>query len=388
MTAPRTLDTNQTSMTKKAQLPQVLRPRLGGKQRLPTGRPGDIVISPEEEAKLRAIGWKPGMMIPGHLGELIQKAQGDVQNAKNEFKAARPPMTQTRAHIGRVEDLSTLEGARRQEIERALEQFQTLGPQLEAATESGQDMAQLSPAVQAALRKSGGVEVTDSRLRHPVADDFQRRIDIAEGKIAPTQGEDTVDFGLLSDEGDVHVDQPQAKVTAAPYKGATLSTDTLSMDDKLTYEATVLGGLPFKKQYRLLGGKLILTFQELSTGLGEMAFSQVCRDSRIGTIGTYDMPRQLMLYRAMLALEKITVNGETTELLGSYLNFLDEAKSNELDVPEGAISALFKATIQSYPLNNESIWRLVKSTYEQFDKVLGELEKWAQDPNFGDAAGN
>lgn len=152
--------------------------------------------------------------------------------------------------------------------------------------------------------------------------------------------------------------------------------------DKLNFVQSVLGQIPFKKQYELLGGRMLVTFRSLSSEESDMTFTQVAWDAGRGDIleeGQYF--RTLTDYRMVLSLSSIkTADGVSHNLPDSVHSW------NTDKVPAKATKLIHIVPwVYSNILKADSLRRAVAACHYRFQRLLENMEAHIDDSDFWSA---
>jgi hypothetical protein len=390
----RSLDLQNEDFQRKPNVPTILRPREikgipGVKGTLPL-RAGEVILTPDEEQKLRKLGWKPGDPLPGDLPAKIAAIQKEI---KKEVEETLPNVPKTfKPHIPETVDIESLSAEKRKEIESYLQEFKKVAPQIEQAIKAQSQFDALNPKVQKAIiaaEREEGIEVVDSRIStDPVTDfqhkaiDFQRKIDEAEGKIPRKQ---VKDLDAEKAEEAVKLPENNTGVLSLPQHCPSCNWQLdqnpaePSYEDKISYISAVLGLKPWTKTFVLFGGRVEIAYRQLSTEYGEMVISQTAHDVRTGKFSPHEALRMASVYRSLLSLLWIKINGEKIDIAGPVDRYLTES-----DAPKSGtlLPNIYERMHKIEPLNNDSIWRLCRDNYERFSATQEILESRAQASDF------
>jgi len=383
----KSLDLKPEHFQRRPKAPAVVKPReikgvQGVRGTMPL-RAGEVVLTPDEANRLRAMGWQPGDPIPGDLPEHI-KAQMNVEkkliNSEIRNTMAVPPDT-PRTKIAEPIDINDLDATKRAEIEGYLAEFKKVAPQIENAIKAREKMSKATPSVQKAIvaAEREGIELVDSRKEKEAVgkslygedfvtvEDIQRKIDIVEGRV-PNDG--IKDIDELDDE---------EELVATPDQGK----DAIVIDytDKVNYVVAIMSGKPFRKLYNLLGGRLQITFKQPSTMQSEMVMTQIVQSSRSGLTDQAENLRAGYSYRTLLSLDSISLDGSIWEFSDYVNDYIDENIDKILPTP---LPQLVKNMCNIAPFTSETVWHLCHEYSRKFAELIDKLESKADDPNFWD----
>lgn len=148
--------------------------------------------------------------------------------------------------------------------------------------------------------------------------------------------------------------------------------------DKLNFIQAILGQIPFKKVYDLIGGRVQVVFRTLSSSESDMAFTQVAYDVGKGAVldeGQYF--RTITDYRMCLGLSVFKNGSEIIELPDG----VDEWKTDEVPVKATKLIHIVPV-IYSRVIRAESIRRAVAACFFRFQRLVEHMEAHFDDPNF------
>jgi hypothetical protein len=339
---------------------QVLRPREivgvpGVRGRLPM-RPGELILTAAEQAKLQALGWKPGDPLPGNIAQLVAQAQ---QNVEHEIATTKPPQDHPVLVQPDEVDWNDLDVNKRTDLAKHLQDFKGLAEHIERAAQNRETLDELSPGMRAAvLACGGGVEVVDSR--DPVKE-LQQRIDVAEGRKA-----EPVDESDLADE-----EAPEPTTTTEP---------AIPSADRAAYVVALLGDQPYCKEYTVFGA-VTFVFRKPTTAASEQLIGQLAKDLRSGQLDNESFYRTAALYRMAICLDSAAWGGRRTAIGTVVDDLLADA-----NVAEPFVAALEQLQ-RLAPLDREPIWRAARDASRKFNDLTDALDAAAADADFWTAIG-
>ena len=152
-------------------------------------------------------------------------------------------------------------------------------------------------------------------------------------------------------------------------------------DDKVDFLATMLGGARFRRDYKLLGGKMVLRLRSLLADENFLVQRQLLLDQNAGEIlSEAEWFLRVAEYRMACSLEAILDgNGKVLALnpeLGD-LQFTPPA-----DSPTQTALVLARKQINSKALAHETTRRLVAAHLRKFQRLVEALEAMALEPSF------
>jgi hypothetical protein len=148
--------------------------------------------------------------------------------------------------------------------------------------------------------------------------------------------------------------------------------------DKQDFLASVLGNVPFQRNYELMGGNLKITFRTPLADQNKMLHRQLVLDQNAGKIVTEaEWFVQMMEYRMALSLAAITnKEGKPIAIVPKLDDFFNKPEQSSLV----ELSEHVNQTI----LAHEVTRRLVGQHLRQFQRLVEALEAMALEPSFWD----
>lgn len=350
--------------TQKTQtLPPRAKPAAGliGTPPLPAGTPMILKSpSPAERAVLQEYGWKDGDPVPSNLSDVIEAAHLDATDLDNmplPMDIRTPPLK-----MPKEVDISALppeDQAKYQAVLAALTAAKT-----EVDDRAAQDAAMIpgasssvNDAIRAAMRPS------EIQLEDDTASDTYAT---GTPKTAP----------------------PAAKKTPenCPRCGWAVNDEDvvkISTPDKLAFLQSILGMVPFEKEYSLFGGLGRVRIRSLTPDELDVCFKQLSRDQAMRRTNTaMDHVELLRRYRAALQITRVEGMGNIICRPGSLDELAEQAGQTEPD--ETPIRAIWKEFCRS--LNkSESSQRILINQVDQFNVLVSQLEVNAQNADFWQA---
>jgi hypothetical protein len=146
--------------------------------------------------------------------------------------------------------------------------------------------------------------------------------------------------------------------------------------DKEDFVASLLGGTRFKRDYALLGGKLVISFQTILADDNKMIHRQLILDQEAKKIVTEaEWFVALMEYRLALSLE-YTADAQGKPI--AIVPALGDLPPKEGESPLSTLSGYVNQKI----LAHEVTRRLVGQHLRQFQRLVEALEAMALEPSF------
>jgi hypothetical protein len=146
--------------------------------------------------------------------------------------------------------------------------------------------------------------------------------------------------------------------------------------DKEDFVAAVLGNTRFKRDYKLMGGKLIVAFKTILAEENKMIHRQLVLDQAAKKIVTEaEWFVQMLEYRMALSLDYITNgNGKPTAVAPPLETFPAGKDESQL--------VALTEHVNSHYLAHEVTRRLVGTHLRQFQRLVEALEAMAIEPSF------
>jgi hypothetical protein len=386
-------------------------------------QPGQVLdpryMTDWEKKQLAALGWEEGTPIPGNAADLIAAVQEEATvGGLLPVPADTPPLA-----MPTPVDISRLPASRQRELRDALEQagrFQQQFSAQEAAT------AGLAPGIADAVRVADevargnqpgpGVAVVDDRpprshqdvygppptvvppgpkpagWRRPEPEPPPQPKPELKWRFKPGPEPDSkpepkpdplvdLPIGELSNTG-------AGGITHCPHCSWDLKRPDPSEpddDDKRTYLMAALAGPGhrFVRESVLLGGKIKVSYRELTGNEADAALTQIADDVRKGrVVGDGEWWQRLMDYRMTQALGYIDVQGVGRVHEGVDLDDIESDDGNPTPYP-----ALVGHLLDSV-LYSESIRRAVGQGFMRFQRLCEKLEANADEPSFWEGIGS
>lgn len=146
--------------------------------------------------------------------------------------------------------------------------------------------------------------------------------------------------------------------------------------DKQDFLASILGNVPFKRDYEIMGGNIKLTFHTPLAEENKMLHRQLVLDQQAGKIVTEaEWFVQMMEYRMALSLESLT------DKSGRLIAAVPSLKEYEAKAEKAPIVSLHEH-VTTTVLSHEVTRRLVGTHLRRFQRLVEALEAMALEPSF------
>jgi len=359
----------------------------GIKGKLPH-RPGKVILTEREQRELQAVGWKPGEPLPPNLAKVLREEQARVQTEIETTTPDDPGFTPPK-----IQDISTLPLEQQAEIRKSIEQFKTNMQAMAEQREQEDELSQLPPSIQEAVRTAmqPGFEVIDTR-----SDEDHKRL----GTQPIQQIHKVIRLEDLAQQIQQKVQQSDAKQIEQPEAPQNTQGDVIrncphcnwpldqkdnvnpTNEDKIQYVSAVLGGREFIKEYVFFGGTMKVAYRSLLAEQSDMAFNQIRFDQLEHQMPFMEAMWRLMNYRMVCSLVRIVTPEGIINVARIVDDFFsgkpcEEAKSNLTPLPY-----LVQQLRQHKVLANESVWRILRENYKRFNDLVEHLEAHSDDANF------
>jgi hypothetical protein len=153
--------------------------------------------------------------------------------------------------------------------------------------------------------------------------------------------------------------------------------EELSEVDKGNFVQSILGQIPFRKRYKLLGGNVLIEFRNLDSYESDIIWMQTSLDAKAGDIlDEAKYIRTLADYRMCLGLALVKIGSNTYK-------FPDSLEEWNLD-PKSPTKGLKELVAQIYKtaLKSESLRHAVASQFFRFQRLVERLEAHVDRPDF------
>jgi hypothetical protein len=337
----------------------------------PNGLPfrrGDLIMPEDTKAYLRQLGWQDGDPLPGNLPKLLADARQDIEaevkTAATQVVAPNTPPTKIP-----LVDISDLTPARRAEIQAALQ---------DAKGHAASHAALLEHQRQVASYQVPGADPSVNQVIAEVASQTLAQPEVVVTREPPPQP-------AAQQPPDTPSDKPPDAVAPLhecprclldlrlPYNV------TVTDEDKYAFIAACLGKKQFTKTYALLGGKVLVTFRDLSSQDQDTALLQLRYDAEQKHLAsTQEWWSQYALYHLVLGLQRLVLNDQLEyEATGTRLADIPwDPKEQSTAFPDLA------SWIFANVLNTETLRSIVGRAHRDFENLKELLQKRAPEENF------
>lgn len=351
---------------------------LQGDMPIPTGKVVRKSLLPAEKRLLEELGIPEGTAVPGNLAEIVAAARAaalqENANAQPTLPLNTPPL-----RLPDAVPFRSLPAAHQQSILAAIQ----------SASRTPAKPSTLDPSVQAAVQASVAVAEQGGLADLEIVDDRAAAVYADTGEPKRSQPATPPPAKPAKPAGEPPRVQPAPTTTAdanpllpyCPHCGwevARQDPTIVSDDDKRSFLATLLGGLPWKKTFLLVGGSLSMTCRTLAGPEVDLCYDQAHREFKRGTIGSAtDFAETVNRYRCMLQLVGVKSTAGMTHALPERVADWTVSPS-DVDTPLVAIQEYFYANV----LTNETLYRLAAATVTRFNLLVTKLEANTENADF------
>lgn len=321
-------------------------------------RPGTIGMTALEKKNLAALGWKEGDPIPPNLANLI----AEQTRVLHDVATATPvPPNGPSIKMPEPIDISKLPIEKQKELQNMMKMFKEakLGEPV-LKPEKGQYSPSVLAAIESASKPAGGIKVVDSRQ-----------------KVEPAKAAEPA--------ATAKAEEPKL-VGNCPRCNWDLQKSTVpepTAVDILNYQAGMLGDQTFQKEYKFFGGRLQVIYRALTIQQSEQCLVQANRDMRQQPGGTFaDFWRYLLDYRLCLALVSIVSDSIPADVATCVDMALERGLAVKTEEVPTSLPEIRQGLQAMVPLRQESIWRLLSQTSQDFNALVEKLEVKASDEGF------
>ncbi len=155
----------------------------------------------------------------------------------------------------------------------------------------------------------------------------------------------------------------------------------ITEDDKVDFLATLLGGSRFKRNYELVGGKMVLRLRSVLGDENFLIQRQLLLDQNDGEILSADeWFLRMAEYRMACSLDAIL--DKDGKVLAANPELGDLQFTPPADKPTQTALVLARKQVNSGPLAHEVTRRLVAAHLRKFNRLVESLESMALEPSF------
>jgi hypothetical protein len=155
----------------------------------------------------------------------------------------------------------------------------------------------------------------------------------------------------------------------------------ITEDDKVDFLATLLGGSRFKRNYELVGGKMILRLRSVLGDENFLIQRQLLLDQNDGEIlSNEEWFLRMAEYRMACSLDAIL--DQDGKVLAVNPELGDLQFTPPADKPTQTALVLARKQVNSGPLAHEVTRRLVAAHLRKFNRLVESLESMALEPSF------
>lgn len=321
-------------------------------------------VSDFTKKTLEQFGWKQGDPIPDDLGDVLL-----------QIKDKLPPSARVDVLI--VKEAMTDDDV--EKVQRVLKAAKELAAARKQAEETDKVTSNMSASVREAYEKMVASEPPQ------IVDDREQVAPAAEKPANETPADVPIDATIES-KMDVGAADPMLVLPFCPRCGWDMRQkfDTDVTDkDKEDFLATLLGGARFKRDYKLVGGKMIVRLRSMLADENFLVQRQLLLDQQAGEIlSEAEWFLRMAEYRMACSLEAILDGDGKAIVANPELN--DVPFTPPADKPTQTVLYSMRQTVNTKALSHEVTRRLIAVHLRKFQRLVEALEAMALEPSFWD----
>lgn len=156
----------------------------------------------------------------------------------------------------------------------------------------------------------------------------------------------------------------------------------LPLEVKLGYLASWEGETPFRHEYSLLGGRMMIRMATSTAACEERIYKHLQRQRKVGLITTTDdMNDCYLTLRTVLALEHVELGGKAVDVK-AIVQRLQATSEDFIQVLEKTREELTREAGEGGILRSAASWRAAANCYRDFESLTHYLEGKLADPSF------
>lgn len=305
---------------------------------------GVMSLTPEEQAALDAVGWKPGEHVVD-MSEIIAKIKSDADSVPNYD----PQLGVANRKDAAIVDINTLPPDKKAELARAYSEMQQQAKVLN--------------------------EIEKMQIASPTAGDVNENIaNVIAGteKFQVTLG-DTNKKTPVEDTSPTGFDLPKTPCINCGFAGSKLEDVTVvTEDDKEAFLSMLIGGSRFYKEFEIYNGAIKIVFRSLTQTELDMALTQASCDMAAGKIPDQaEYFRRVHNYEQCMAIHKIVSEKSAVTFPEISEVLVDEAVPGE---PLRTKLVDYQPYVYEKFIKTSSMLRIVSTLYLRFNALMSRLE--------------
>lgn len=401
----------------------------------PEGSPpleaGRVYMSDMVRSGLEAVGWRDGDPIPGDLGEILQEMQNslrkeaesaDIQTSELAVGWTKPKNTYV--------DILKLPPEKQAEVAKLLADYKIQVENEAAASQQLADMdSKIPPTIQGEQREQLLQQMQKSAAERQAwknrrdSQTYGTVIDDREKPVPPVPGANQDAAGVSQGtEGRPGVLPPSPGNPPATRLPETAQTETPaavsinpaiqdaedtgafvtphacprcqwpadrpfevvpSVEDKETFIAAVCGQSVFSKRYRLLNGLVVVKYRSLTTADTECVQQQMGALVRSGACaGDAEYLAYMHTYYLALSVARVVVGKNVLYKMEGLEQWAKENPPTAADAMDPTPLPQLVRYFQKHGAPTASIHRVIRNTFNEFQRLVEMLEVMADDPDF------
>lgn len=320
-------------------------------------------VSDFTKKTLHQFGWADGDPIPTDLGTTLMA-----------IKEKLPPSS----NVDVVIDIAVMDEQDIKTVTDALVGAKDYLRRKTAADEKAKITKNMSGSVRAAYEKLAGDDAPQ------IVDDRETAVEEPAPAPAPTPEPAPVVTDIVPESQSVGGLGPMVIAPFCPRCGWDMMQKfdiEVTEDDKIDFLATLLGGSRFRRNYELVGGKMILRLRSVLGDENFLIQRQLLLDQNDGEIlSESEWFLRMAEYRMACSLDAIL--DKDGKVLAANPELGDLQFTPPADKPTQTALVLARKQVNSGPLAHEVTRRLVAAHLRKFNRLVESLESMALEPSF------
>jgi hypothetical protein len=334
------------------------KPPAVGEFRLPAPT-GSVFLSSGERQAMRAVGLGPNDDVPPDLIQRVQAARAE-QQAEEQAELERIAASGAVLNMPETVDISARSASKQRELLQAVQENAVPIDWPGLRKKEQARLRELEPHVRQTIQQSMRMaEQAEAARPQPAYDGEADEVPTAVPPESPSAPPTTESPGT----------KPEDKKEASP---------EVSLAEKMDFIASIVGGRPFRKGYRLFGNKLVFSFRQLSKKADTLALQQAKLLAK--TDETLFIP-SYMDFRMILGLDYVISTEARLEVAQEVDQHLASCTAAELRA--SPVLDDIRSELQDNDLlRSETVWMSLFTYWNQFLELVTYLESKRADENF------
>jgi len=378
-------------------------PQVPPVAKLPAGFTGHIPIKPgkpitildprgmgaDEIKQLKAVGWQEGQPVPSNMAEIIREVSEEMhREANTDVLPVDPSTPPSKLKTVMIADLPPDQQAK---VKKKMEES------LAAFDRQQQMRRQAASGVLKRIEKVPDGEAVEIPLDEPQPQAGPLRVEKAVEADADDinpKARKTAPAPVVAVEPEAEKPEAAAPLTHCRHCGWDLSITDIpepASEVRAMFLASIMGQKPFMQEFKLMGGKLLLTLRVLTTMENDAIFRQAYRERDAGVIPTLadqiERINRLRMYLQIYRMRTSDVTFFDKEMPDGLSKATNPNAKEFWTLPENDPEPLLKIEkfIMKEVLTNEAVSRIVQRQCTAFNRLVDKLEGMIDSPDFWQA---